>query len=186
MGFRVLESKRLYLTKIINDHASDIFEYLSNDIVTRYLGMESIINIEEAYAIINKINTNYSEGKSIRWGIIHKDSNKLIGTIGYDAIQIKNKRADVGYDINLNYWRRGFATEAINEIIKFGFTKLDLNRIGAVVFPDNIASLNLLEKVGFTKEGILREYIIQSNIERSCVVLSLLKKEYLVNSYKMV
>ncbi|GAA0701658.1 GNAT family protein [Paraclostridium ghonii] len=184
MGFPVLETRRLYLTKIINDHASDIFEYLSNDIVTRYLGKESLINIGGAYELINKININYSEGKGIRWGIIHKNSNKLIGTIGYDAIQIKNKRADVGYDINSNYWRQGFATEAINEIIKFGFTKLDLNRIGAVVFPDNIASLNLLEKVGFTKEGILREYIIQNNIERNCVVLSLLKKEYLVNSYK--
>lgn len=57
---------------------------------------------------------------------------------------------------------------------------MDLNRIGSVVFPDNIASLNLLKKVGFTKEGLLREYIIQNNIARDTVVLSLLKKEYLV------
>ncbi|SCI68868.1 Putative ribosomal N-acetyltransferase YdaF [uncultured Clostridium sp.] len=113
-------------------------------------------------------------------GIIHKEIKKLIGTMGYDAIQIKNKRADIGYDINSNYWRQGFAIEAINEVIQFGFTKLDLNRIGSVVFPDNIASLNLLKKVGFTKEGLLREYIIQNNIARDTVVLSLLKKEYLV------
>lgn len=179
MDFPVLETRRLYLRKITVDDASDIFEYLSNDMVTRYLGKESLINIEGAYDIINKIEINYSERRGIRWGIIHKESKKLIGTIGYDAIQIKNKRADIGYDINSNYWRQGFAIEAINEVIQFGFTKLDLNRIGSVVFPDNIASLNLLKKVGFTKEGLLREYIIQNNIARDTVALSLLKKEYL-------
>lgn len=86
----------------------------------------------------------------------------------------------IGYDINSNYWRQGFATEAINEIIKFGFDKLDLNRIGAVVFPENLASLNLLKKVGFIKEGVLREYIIQNDIEKDTIVLSLLKREYLI------
>lgn len=179
MVFPVLETSRLYLRKIIDDDASDIFEYLSDDTVTKYLGKESLTNIDGAYEIINKIEINYNDRRGIRWGIIHKEHEKLIGTIGFDGIQIKNKRADIGYDINSNYWRQGFATEAINEVINFGFNSLDLNRIGSVVYPDNIASLNLLEKVGFTKEGLLREYIIQNNKERDTVVLSLLRKEYL-------
>ena len=86
MDFPVLETRRLYLRKITVDDASDIFEYLSNDMVTRYLGKESLINIEGAYDIINKIEINYSERRGIRWGIIHKESKKLIGTIGYYAI----------------------------------------------------------------------------------------------------
>lgn len=178
MNFPILETSRLYLREITDDDANDIFEYLSNDRVTRYLGKDSLTNIDEAYDIINKIKINYDERRGIRWGIIHKESKKLIGTIGYDAMHIKNKRADIGYDINSNYWRQGFATEAINKVLEFGFSKLDLNRIGAVVFPENIASLNLLQKIGFTKDGLLRQYIIQNNIARDTIVLSLLKKEY--------
>ncbi len=186
MDFPVLETSRLYLSEITDEDASDIFEYLSNDRVTKSLGKQSLTKIEDAYEIINKIKVNYTEQRSIRWGIIHKENEKLIGTMGYDGIQIKNKRADIGYDINLNYWRQGFATEAIDEIIKFGFDKLGLNRIGAVVYPDNIASLNLLNKIGFSKEGLLREYIIQNNRERDTIVLSLLKKEYLARENKIV
>lgn len=178
MNFPILETSRLYLREITDDDANDIFEYLSNDKVTRYLGKDSLTNIDEAYDIINKIKINYDERRGIRWGIIHKESKKLIGTIGYDAMHIKNKRAEIGYDINLSFWRQGFATEAINKVIEFGFSKLDLNRIGAVVFPENIASLNLLQKIGFTKDGLLRQYIIQNNIARDTIVLSLLKKEY--------
>lgn len=180
MDFPVLETSRLYLRKITTDDANDIFEYLSNDKVTRYLGKKSLVNIEEVYNLINELDTRYDECRGIRWGVIHKESMKLIGTIGYDAMQIKNKRADIGYDINSNYWRQGFATEAINEVIKFGFNKLGLNRIGAVVFPENLASLNLLKKVGLTKEGVLREYIVQNDIKKDTVVLSLLKREYLI------
>ena len=178
MDFPMLETSRLYLRKITNDDANDIFEYLSDGMVTRYLGKESLSSIQEAYDIINKIEKNYSEDRSIRWGIVHKKHEKLIGTIGFDSIQIKNKRTDIGYDINSNYWRQGLATEAINEVIRYGFTTLELNRIGAVVFPENTASLSLLEKSGFTKEGLLREYIIQNNIAKDTVALSLLKKEY--------
>lgn len=184
MDFPILETDRLYLREITNDDVSDIFEHLSNELVTRYLGKESLINIDEAYEVIDKIKTNYSENRGIRWGIIHKENEKLIGTIGYDIIQIKNKRADIGYDINSNYWRQKIATEALKEVINFGFNKLDLNRIGAVVFPNNEASLNLLKKVGFKEEGLLREYIIQNNIARDTLVLSLLKKECFSNSYK--
>ncbi|MDK2562396.1 GNAT family N-acetyltransferase [Romboutsia sedimentorum] len=175
MDFPLSETSRLYLRKITIKDADDIFEYLSNDEVTKYLGRESLNDIGESYDLIKKFETNFIDKRGIRWGIIHKATGQLIGTVGYDAIQIKNKRADIGYDINIKYWRQGFATEAINEVIRLGFENLDLNRIGAVVFPENIASLNLLEKLGFTKEGILRDYIIQNDIERDTVVLSLLK-----------
>lgn len=113
MDFPILETRRLYLRKIMNDDASDIFEYLSQDLVTRYLGKGSLVNLEQVYELIDKINTRYKGCSGIRWGIVHKENEKLIGTIGYDGIQIKNKRADIGYDINSIYWRQGIATEAI-------------------------------------------------------------------------
>ena len=80
------------MREITDDDASDIFEYLSDDTVTKYLVKESLTNINGAYEIINKIKTNYNDCKDIRWGIIHKENRKLIGTIYYDVTKIKNKR----------------------------------------------------------------------------------------------
>ena len=98
MDLKILESKRLYLRRITENDLTDIYEYLSDDNVTKYLGKKSFIDIKEAYELINKIDKNHYEGRCIRWGIIYKEHNKLIGTIGYDAIHIKNKRADIGYE----------------------------------------------------------------------------------------
>lgn len=178
MEFQLLETTRLYLRQITQYDADDMFEYLSNYKVTRNLGREPFNNIRELYEIISNLEYNYNYTKGMRWGIVHKDSNKLIGTIGYDSLDIKNRRAEIGYDLNPHYWNQGFTTEAISKVIKFGFEKLDINRISAVVLLENEASLKLLEKSGFKKEGILRDYVIQDDYPKDVEVLSLLKREY--------
>ncbi|WP_195938056.1 GNAT family N-acetyltransferase [Romboutsia sp. 1001713B170131_170501_G6] len=178
MEFKELETDRLYLKKINEHYSKDLFEYLSKDEVTRYLGQSSFKNINEVYEMIVKLEDKFKEKRGIMWGLVLKENNKLIGTMGYDCICLHNKRADIGYNINSDYWKRGLASEAINEILKFGFYNINLNRIGAVVFPENVASYTLLKKIGFKKEGLLRDYIIQDNIQRNTIVFSLLKKEF--------
>ena len=69
--------------------------------------------------------------------------------------------------------------EAILEVLRFSYTELELNRIGAVVYPENTPSVALLEKMGFTKEGLLRDYMFQNNKFHDTYVLSLLKEEWL-------
>lgn len=178
MKFQSLETTRLYLRQITQYDADDIFEYLSNYTVTRNLGREPLNNIRESYEIIANLEIDYNNCKGMRWAMIHKGSNKLIGTIGYDSLDMKNKRAEIGYDLNQYYWNQGFTTEAISEVIRFGFEKLDINRISAVVFLENEPSIKLLKKSGFKKEGILRDYVIQDYFPKDVEVLSLLKREY--------
>ncbi|WP_143522615.1 GNAT family N-acetyltransferase, partial [Pseudomonas sp. 2822-17] len=71
------------------------------------------------------------------------------------------RRAEIGYEIHPDFWRKGYTSEAVKEVISYGFEGLDLNRIGAVVFIENQASNQLLSKMGFQREGILRDYMYQ-------------------------
>ncbi|AFZ90839.1 ribosomal-protein-alanine acetyltransferase [Bacillus velezensis AS43.3] len=72
----------------------------------------------------------------------------------------KHKRAEDGYEIHPKYWRNGYAFEALENVLSFGFEKLGLHRIGAVVFIENAASHQLLIKAGFQSEGILEKIYV--------------------------
>jgi ribosomal-protein-alanine N-acetyltransferase len=87
-----------------------------------------------------------------------KDSGALIGNCGirkefYDAHQ-----ADMGYELAPDYWGQGYATEAAQAIVNFGFNDLRLHRIWADCVADNLASAHVLEKVGLRLEGRLRDH----------------------------
>lgn len=67
--------------------------------------------------------------------------------------------AEIAYHLSSEYWGMGFATEAVKEVTRFGFDELKLHRIQAMVMPDNISSIKVLKKVGFSEEGTLKKYL---------------------------
>jgi len=83
--------------------------------------------------------------------------------------------AEIGYEIHPNQWRKGFASEAVLKVIQYGFGELGLTRIGAVVFTENEASNQLLSKVGFKNEGILKNYMYQNGKVYDTFIYSLIR-----------
>lgn len=173
--FPSLETARLKLREIVSKDAQSVFDCFSNDEVTRYYEQESLTSIEQAEQLIQFFSRNYREKRGIRWGIELKGKEGLIGTIGFNAWSPKHKRAEIGYELHPHYWRFGYATEAASQIISYGFSELDLTRIGAVVFNENHSSQELLIKLGFQKEGVLRNYMYQNGVPYDTNVYSLLK-----------
>lgn len=178
MNFPVLVTKRLKLVEITHKHVDSLFEILSLEDVTRYYGTNRFTFHGEASRLIDMFNKNFIEKRGIRWGIILKENQRFIGTVGLNGLQLNNKRTEIGYEIHPHYWRNGYTSEALQEVLRFCFEKLDLHRIGAVVYPENQASLNLLKKLEFTNEGLLRGYIHQNNQFHDTYVLSLLRPEW--------
>jgi [ribosomal protein S5]-alanine N-acetyltransferase len=178
MKFPTLETERLQLVEITQKYAQSLFEIFSLDEVTKYYGSETFTRIEEANKLIEMFQKNYYEKRAYRWGIILKENNQLIGTIGLNGLQLKNKKAEIGYELHPSFWRKGYATEAIRELLRYSFGELELNRIGAVVYIENKASYNLLTGLGFSKEGELRDYFFQNNKYHTTHILSLLKSEW--------
>ena len=122
----------------------------------------------------------FEEGLAVRWGISIKGQDSIIGTIGFNNF-IKGHRASIGYDLQHKQWNRGFLTEALNEIVNFGFTALEANRIEAEVMQGNLASERVLEKAGFKKEGILRQWMLWNGNYYDMTMYSLLKTDFTRN-----
>jgi RimJ/RimL family protein N-acetyltransferase len=86
--------------------------------------------------------------------------------------------AKLGYAIHADHWGHGYATEAALTILRFGFTELDLHRVTAAVGPDNAASVAVLEHLGFTLEGKLRDHVFTNEAWRDRLLYSLLRHEF--------
>ncbi|MDQ6597957.1 N-acetyltransferase [Bacillus salipaludis] len=173
--FPILETERLLLREISKDDAEGIFACFSNENVTKYYGQETLESKEQAESFVDFFANSYKEKRGIRWGIEIKGTQGIIGTIGFNAWSPKHRRAEIGYEIHPEQWRKGYTFEAVSKVVQYGFNEFALTRIGAVVFMDNEASSNLLTKVGFQKEGILRDYMYQNGKAYDTYVYSLLK-----------
>jgi [ribosomal protein S5]-alanine N-acetyltransferase len=175
--FPQLITENLILRETTLNDAPAIFQIFADDAVTKYHDLETATNIEQAKFLIQRRRERFQKQEAIRWGIATKEDNVIVGSCGYG---IKNRfQAEIGYELAREYWRKGFMTEALSAIIQWGFEQLDLNRIEAFVMLENTASIQLLKKLHFVEEGVLREYGFWKGEFHDLKIFSLLKKEYI-------
>lgn len=153
-----LETERLTLRPLCESDAEKMFEIFSDELVMRYYDLKPFKNFSQAVEQVKLFMVGLKERSMIRWGIELKETGELIGTCGFHCINEKSKKAEIGYELNRKHWGMGLMTEALKSVIEFVFTQTDINRIEAFVEIPNTASQRLLDKIGFTKEGILRSY----------------------------
>lgn len=176
--FPKIDTKRLVLRKISIKDARILHKYWSDPEVTKFLNMDTFKSIEQSISMINLLNSIYKTNEGIRWAIMSKDLDKVIGTCGYHNYIKKSSRIEIGYELGRPYWGNGYAIEAVKAIINYGFNEMHLNRIEAFTVPEAYRSIDLLEKLGFKMEGILREYGYWSGKYWDENIYSLLKKEW--------
>ncbi|MFN6382511.1 MAG: GNAT family N-acetyltransferase [Pseudanabaena sp.] len=157
--FLTLQTPRLILRKLTIADAEDIFAYASDPQVANYTLWEAHQSIDDTYAYLNNIVFElYRSGKGMDWGIIDKESNKLIGTCGLHTTPT-HRRAELGYALARDYWGKGLMTEATKAAIAFGFHVMQLQRIQAICDVNNVSSARVLEKAEMQFEGILHNYL---------------------------
>lgn len=116
-----------------------------------------------------------SSSKDIKLAICLKDSNLYIGNVYLTDINYINRSANSHVLIgNKEYWGGGYAKEALSLMLDFAFNERGLNRVSAHVLESNIASIRMLQKIGYQIEGVLRESVFKNGKFRNQVVLSIL------------
>lgn len=156
-----LETDRLMLRAVFPDDAEAIFALFSDPLVTEMHELEPVANPQAALELISKFTSWFQHDQAVRWGIIDKETGELIGTCCFDTFHPKYQSVNLGYNIRSDHWSKGYATEAVQAIIEFAFENGivgPVNRIQAITVPANIASEKVLEKLGFEKEGLMRQY----------------------------
>ncbi len=145
------------LRKVVLEDAEDLFRLRTNPEVTRYLYREDDKDIEAVHQLIGKIDELFWQGDGLLWGISLKNSSELIGVVCFWRIDKRNHRAELGYMLHPEFWKKGIMTESIEAALSYGFGKLKLHSVEANTSVANLASHALLLKCGFVKEAHIRE-----------------------------
>lgn len=120
---------------------------------------------------------DFRKRKCAIFAVVRRRREVLIGAIGL-KLDVPDERAELGYWIGHRYWNRGYATEAAESILMYGFTELGLNRIHAHHFARNPASGKVLEKIGMKREGLLRQHVKKWDRYESIVLYGIVRDDF--------
>jgi ribosomal-protein-alanine N-acetyltransferase len=155
--FPELETKRLFLRGFDLNDAADLFEIRSNPDMIDYVDQNLDEFIDDTIRFINIINKGIKNKKWINWAIVYKDNSKVIGSINIWNLNDEENKAEIGFSLNPLYQGMGLMKEALDAIIEYGFTKMDLDKLEVWTDKRNEKALKLIEKSGFKFVKEVRE-----------------------------
>lgn len=180
MGTQIqLETNRLILRPIEKNDAEAVFSYRSDAWINRFQGWIPA-TISDVYYFINyKVSREINlPGTWTQFVLIHKDENQIIGDIGVHFLSADAFQVEMGCTLHQLYHGKGYALEALKQMIHYLFDQLNKRRIVASIDPRNESSIKLYEKLGFRKEAHFRESIYLNGEWVDDLVYALLKNEW--------
>lgn len=140
------------------EDAVELLFLRSDEQVMKYINREPSTTIEEVQSFIQRINSDIDNNWVIMWGLtLHEDPSKMIGLICLWQIRTEHHRAEVGFTLHPQHWRKGLMKEALLKVIDYGFNVMGLHSLEGQINPENDASAAILESTGFAREAYFRE-----------------------------
>ena len=156
--FPELTTKHLIMRQLRPDDAPALFRMRSDARSVRYLDRDPDQSIDDAVALIGRINKSFENNDTMAWTLTLKGGDDtLIGLINFWNIRKEHYRSEIGYMLHPDHWNKGYMSEALEAAMEFGFNELKFHSIEANVNPGNAASIRILEKQGFVREGYFKE-----------------------------
>jgi ribosomal-protein-alanine N-acetyltransferase len=153
-----LATARFSLKPLARDDTDAVLAHFGDPRVTEYLDILPLDGRSDAREVIDWAEALRSSGSGLRWAI-RDEAGGFVGTCGFHLMTFeRGRRAEVGYDVAAAWWGRGVMNEVMPAALAFGYGVLGLHRIEALVTPGNDRSCDVLERHGFLREGILRDY----------------------------
>ncbi|MBK7381111.1 MAG: GNAT family N-acetyltransferase [Ignavibacteriales bacterium] len=177
--FPNLETNNLFLENFTITVVNEIFKIRSDIRVMQYLDKDCHKTVEDSKKMINEIIQAYKDKSGINWIIRKKNTLEEIGYIGYWRLNRQGVRAEIGYALKPEYWRKGLMSEAMFKVIEFGFGEFGLHSIEGNVNPQNESSIKILEKFGFKKEAHFKEDYLYKGKYLDSAIYSLLETDAL-------
>lgn len=173
-----LESSRLILRKIEIQDAVELFALRSNPVIMKYIDRPPLMDVEEAVALIQKMQNDFLNNQGINWAITLKPSDALVGSIGFWRIDKENHRTEIGYMLQSKHQGKGIMSEAMDMAILFAFENMKVHSIEANTNPQNEASIQLLTSKGFEQEAYFKEHYYFDGKFLDSAIFSLLERNF--------
>ena len=175
----VLETERLILTKITEEHAEDMYEYSCDPDVTRYLTWSCHASVGQTQRYIKLLQKKYADGTFNDWGVVLKETGKFIGTCGYTSFDFEEAQAEMGYVLAKPYWGKGYAAEAVKCAMKYAIDNFGIKGFHAKHMEGNDASGRVMQKCGMKFEGMFRHSMFIKGEFKNIVVYRCTSEEFL-------
>ncbi|MGQ3679176.1 MULTISPECIES: GNAT family N-acetyltransferase [Tenacibaculum] len=168
--FPVLYTPRLVLRKLVDNDKEAVFKIRSNSVVNKFIDRKIPSDISDVEDFIKLIDELVLKNEGIYWVI--ENNNEVIGSIGLRHFNDNFSYAEIGYELHPDAHGKGFMSEALKEVIQFGFSSLNLNEIEAYTHKHNKGSINLLKRFNFKLRPNKKDNDFENN-----VIFGLLKNE---------
>lgn len=169
-----LTTTRLRLRHLDPGDVPALYAIFSDLRVMRFWSSGPLADVAAAAALRDDVERLAREDALYQWGIERRDAPGVVGTATLFRIDRTHRRAEIGFALHPEQWGRGYAGEAVGALVAHAFDERGLHRLEADVDPRNEASLRVCERLGFVREGLLRErYHVNGEIQDS-VILGLL------------
>lgn len=183
IGTIQLETDRLILRRLTVNDATKAYEnWCSSFEVSKYVTWYVHKNVEETKKLFSIWEKDYEDDDTYRWIVELKENHEVIGIIDVVSKSIKYSACEIGYCYGDKFWGMGYASEALNAVIKFLFEVCDAEVVFAEHASDNPNSGKVMKKCGMIFEGVLRNrFLSKDNVRNDLISYSILKSEYFEN-----
>lgn len=173
-----IPAQRVRLRPLADADVPALFAVFSDERVVRYWSAPPMCEPAEAQALLDEIRASFLQRSLFQWGVARVEDNRVVGTCTLFHLDARNRRAEIGYALASDCWGQGLMTEALGALVRYAFGPLDLTRLEADVDPRNAPSIRIVEKLGFVREGLLRERWRVGGEVQDSLMLGLLRREW--------
>jgi len=177
-----ITAERVHLRWLTPDDADALYDVFSDPDVMRYWSSPPLQDRAAAGRLLQQIQDHFERRDLFQWGLALNADNRVIGTCTLCRLDAISKRAEIGFALGRAYWGCGYMSEALEALLGLAFDEMQLRRIEADVDPRNGASIRLLERLGFEKEGHLRERWLVNGEVQDALLYGLLRREWMRRS----
>lgn len=173
-----LTGRGLELRALGREHAEDLLRIFGNEEVARYSSRPPFASMTQALAYLDEIEAGFASRTLFQWGIVEAGLPQVVGTCTLFHFDRTGWRGELGFALAREFWGRGLAGRAVTVVLDFAFGPLGIHRVEADADPRNERSLRLLERLGFEREGLLRERYNVGGEVQDALVLGLLAQKW--------
>lgn len=178
MNLDVLDLDRLRLRPFAEGDAPFLFEMYSDPQTSRYLSYPPFKEPSQAEAMLGRIIAAQAEGRTVDRVLVRKSDGVPIGSCTLFSWNKQCARAEIGFSLVRAYGSQGYMGEALRGFIDYAFGPLGMKRIEADIDPRNLGSAKTLERLGFVKEGYMRERWIVAEEVSDTAFYGLLRRDW--------
>jgi [ribosomal protein S5]-alanine N-acetyltransferase len=177
-AFPQLQGRRVRLRGPRNDDADALFALFSDPAVMRYWSRPPMTTLGEAQGLVAEMLDSFERRSLFNWMITMRDDDAVIGTCTLFRIDPRHRHAEIGYALRSDHWGRGIASEAVALVLDWAFRRLDLQRVEADIDPRNDGSRQLLARLGFRSEGVMRQRFFVGDEATDSEIFGLLAEDW--------